>query len=285
MQELFPRATKPHHELSLVKNYLGFQEILPTLFSFTRSLAIQKTMVAAAKSNEAQRGTVRRDKGGKEKKVAAPTIVRGTTRTARRPQFSGILTCRRRKSSLRVVLDWMTNPSNYNGKTKEALLNQIVQQLLSVGIEHRDRAGVLEKINTLEKQFRVQKFPSRHWSRNYRRKRSLIYCSKTLFPRDNFDTADTDPTSEAGSILQRGAIRPLAADNAQNDAKNIYIDSVEKLLNQQSEVLRSREEHRDLEMAFREREHSLKKNECQLKEEYPRKSTSGSGLVVEEKCN
>ncbi|KAG3081906.1 hypothetical protein PC116_g13606 [Phytophthora cactorum] len=78
----------------------------------------------------ATQGQALNETSAKRKKAAAPTIVR-------------------------VVLDWMTNPSNYNGKNKEALLNQIVQQLLSVGIEHRDSAGVLEKINTLEKQFRM----------------------------------------------------------------------------------------------------------------------------------
>ncbi|KAG1706284.1 hypothetical protein DVH05_001432 [Phytophthora capsici] len=61
------------------------------------------------------------------------------------------------KSSLRVVLEWMTNPANYNkwrgsdrtsGKMKEALLAEIVAQLKAVGIEHRDSPGVREKINT-----------------------------------------------------------------------------------------------------------------------------------------
>eukprot|EP00644_Phytophthora_capsici_P000492 jgi/Phyca11/100404/e_gw1.4.1211.1 len=67
------------------------------------------------------------------------------------------------KSSLRVVLEWMTNPANYNkwrgsdrtsGKTKEALLPEIVAQLKAVCIEHRDSPGVREKINSLEKQWR-----------------------------------------------------------------------------------------------------------------------------------
>ncbi|EGZ16231.1 hypothetical protein PHYSODRAFT_506826, partial [Phytophthora sojae] len=67
------------------------------------------------------------------------------------------------KSSLRVVLDWFTNPTNYgswcgsdrsNGNTKEALLNVIMQRLEAAGIKHRNNAGVREKINNLEKQYR-----------------------------------------------------------------------------------------------------------------------------------
>ncbi|KAF1775532.1 hypothetical protein GQ600_21021 [Phytophthora cactorum] len=50
----------------------------------------------------------------------------------------------------------MTNPNNYdkccdsdrnNGQKKEAVLKQILEHLVSVGIQHRDSAAVREKIN------------------------------------------------------------------------------------------------------------------------------------------
>ncbi|OWZ23376.1 hypothetical protein PHMEG_0001746 [Phytophthora megakarya] len=48
---------------------------------------------------------------------------------------------------------WRGSDRN-SGKTKEALLGEILEQLEKTHIKHRDRAGVREKISSIEKQYR-----------------------------------------------------------------------------------------------------------------------------------
>ncbi|KAG7393146.1 hypothetical protein PHYPSEUDO_012482 [Phytophthora pseudosyringae] len=68
------------------------------------------------------------------------------------------------KSSVDVVIDWMTTEANYNrwrgsdhnnGNTKEALLKESVAALKSVGIEHRSPAQIREKIGNIEEKYHV----------------------------------------------------------------------------------------------------------------------------------
>ncbi|OWZ03948.1 hypothetical protein PHMEG_00024239 [Phytophthora megakarya] len=49
-------------------------------------------------------------------------------------------------------------------KTKEALLGEMLEQLEKAHIKHRDRAGVREKISSIEKQYReAEDFLKRDW--------------------------------------------------------------------------------------------------------------------------
>ncbi|KAE8966578.1 hypothetical protein PR003_g29430 [Phytophthora rubi] len=76
-----------------------------------------------------------RGKVNHKDKPAMAEVARGTTRAGKKaPIFWDSDGVDGGKSSLRVVLDWMTNPANYdkwrgsdrhNGNTKEALLKQI----------------------------------------------------------------------------------------------------------------------------------------------------------------
>ncbi|KAG7385970.1 hypothetical protein PHYBOEH_008854 [Phytophthora boehmeriae] len=193
------------------------------------------------------------------------------------------------------VLEWMTNPSNYDrwrgsdrtsGKTKEALLTEIVDRLVAVGIKHRDSTGVREKINTLEKQFREAEdfrlgtgagITDEKDLRSALLKRSPHYydlhdvmvdrpSARAKFTSDDQDTAEEEVRSASLSVLQKGEKRPLAIDAASSTKKH-KVDSVDRLLEQQADTLRSREEKRDRMMYYREREHAIKSKELLLKEE------------------
>ncbi|KAF4034994.1 hypothetical protein GN244_ATG13010 [Phytophthora infestans] len=199
------------------------------------------------------------------------------------------------KSSLRVVLEWMTNPANYNkwrgsdrtsGKTKEALLAEIVAQLKAVGIEHRDSPGVRENINSLEKQWRqaedfrlatVAGITDGKSLRDALLKRCPHYddlhdvmmdrpSARTKVTFDDQDAAEGELLSTCLSVLQKGEKRPLAID-ADSSTKKHKVDSVDRLLEQQADVLRIREEKRERMIDYREREHALKSKELLLKEE------------------
>ncbi|OWY97172.1 hypothetical protein PHMEG_00032362 [Phytophthora megakarya] len=76
--------------------------------------------------------------------------LRATTRTGKKaPIFWDSDGVNGGKTSLRVILDWMSDQANYDkwrgsdrnsGKTKEALLGEILEQLEKAHIKHRDRA-------------------------------------------------------------------------------------------------------------------------------------------------
>ncbi|KAE9009633.1 hypothetical protein PR002_g15563 [Phytophthora rubi] len=118
--------------------------------------------VTIAKSTTGARK--KRMDSGKQRKESTKPSERGTIRTGKKKPIlwdSGGVN--NGKSSLLIVLDWITNPANNgkwrgsdhnNGKTKETLLTKIVAKLVAAGIKHRDCAGVREKIDLLENQYR-----------------------------------------------------------------------------------------------------------------------------------
>ncbi|POM78164.1 Hypothetical protein PHPALM_4338 [Phytophthora palmivora] len=186
-----------------------------------------------------------------------------------------------------VVLEWMTNPANYDkwrgsdrtsGKTKEALLTEIVDRLEAVGIKHRDSSGVREKINTLEKQFHEAEdfrlgtgagITDEKDLRSVLLKRSPHYydlhdvmlnkpSARAKFTSDDQDAAAEEEVRSASlSVLQKGEKRPLVID-AESGTKKYKVDAVDRLLELQADALRTREEKRNRMMDYRDREHALK---------------------------
>ncbi|KAF4044624.1 hypothetical protein GN244_ATG03030 [Phytophthora infestans] len=172
----------------------------------------------------------------------------------------------------------MTNPANYNkwrgsdrtsGKTKEALLAEIVAQLKAVGIEHRDSPGVREKINSLEKQWRQAEDFRLPTGAGITDEKSLRDALLKRCPH-YYDLHDV--------IMDRPSARAKVTSDDQDAAeeellslasltKKHKVDSADRLLEQQADVLRIREEKRERMMDYREREHALKSKEPLLKEE------------------
>lgn len=194
---------------------------------------------------KASRPSKRKEQGGQPSETC-----RGTTRSGKKaPIFWDSDGVNGGKSSLRVVLEWMTNPANYDkwrgsdrtsGKTKEALLTDIVDRLKAVGIEHRDSAGVREKINTLEKQFREAEdlrlgtradITDEKDLRSALLKRSPHYyylhdvmldrpSARAKFTSDDQDLAAKEAVrSASASVLQKGEKRSLAIDAASETKK------------------------------------------------------------------
>ncbi|KAG6611289.1 uncharacterized protein IUM83_12668 [Phytophthora cinnamomi] len=161
------------------------------------------------------------------------------------------------KSSLRVVLDWLAAPGNYdkwsgsdrsNGNTKEALLKGVLLQLEAAGIKHRNGAGVRDKISNLEKQYRE----------------AVAFSA-------GCETADTDKDALRAAVLRRcphyyelrDVMTNRPKDTSDDVAAATIINSLQRLLSQQAAVLRAYEEQR----MIQEREHRLKERELQLKEQ------------------
>ncbi|KAG7381908.1 hypothetical protein PHYPSEUDO_005490 [Phytophthora pseudosyringae] len=217
-----------------------------------------------------------------------------TARIKRKPIFWDRDGVNDGKSSLQVVLDWLSTETNYNkwrgsdrnnGNTKEALLKEIVAELRAVGFAHRATGDVREKINTIEKQFREAVdfqaqtgagITSASTLRGEILKRCPYYYQLTAVfesrpsarPRVTSDDIDDAEAASDGSsaIVQRGEKRPLAFDE-DADSKRLKADPVEKLLAQQGKACKLRADKARRMLQLHENELQLKKREVQLKED------------------
>ncbi|KAE8895300.1 hypothetical protein PF005_g29004 [Phytophthora fragariae] len=165
------------------------------------------------------------------------------------------------KSSLQVVLDWLSTEMNYNKwrgsdrineNTKEALLKAIVSELKAVGIVHRTTGDIREKISAIERQFReavdfqVQTgsgITTEATLRGEILKRCPYYykladvfdsrpSARPSITSDGIDEEDEEASS-SNAIVQRSEKRPLAFDDDDFEAKRQQKDPVEKLSDQQ----------------------------------------------------
>ncbi|EGZ10899.1 hypothetical protein PHYSODRAFT_317903 [Phytophthora sojae] len=182
------------------------------------------------------------------------------------------------KSSLRV-----RGSDRNNGNTKKALLKQ-----MAAGIKIVIAPAILcrEKINTLEKQYReAQDFLAATGAgitdekdlRAIVQKRCPYYyelhdvminrpSSRPKITSDDLDAEATAEHGEGGAIVQQGVSRPLPLRSSQAGNKG-NTESVERLLNQQAEVLCARGEQREMMMVYQKHNYNLKEKEFKLKEE------------------
>ncbi|KAG1710166.1 hypothetical protein DVH05_017172 [Phytophthora capsici] len=218
-----------------------------------------------------------------------------TQRTKKKPIFWDRDGVNEGKSSLQVVLDWLSTETNYNkwrgsdrnsGNTKEALLKEIVSELSAVGINHRSTGDVREKINTIEKQFREAidfqaQTGSGITSESTLRGEILKRCPyfyklvdvfesrPSVRPRVTSDAIDDEENNVAppSVIIQRGEKRPLALDEDDKDPKQQKKDPVDRLLDQQSKVSKQRAEKANRMLQIQETQLELQQREVKLKED------------------
>ncbi|ETN17231.1 hypothetical protein PPTG_05083 [Phytophthora nicotianae INRA-310] len=191
------------------------------------------------------------------------------------------------KTSIRLVLNWLTTQGNYdkwrgsdrtNGKTKEALLKEIVADLHKAKLLHRDTAGVREKINQLETGFRkVEDFLACTGqgitNETSLRAEILRRCAYYYELKDVMtDRPSARPEMTSDEIKERGIIatsaekRAMALQTDNEPNKQCKMAPVEELLLQQTKTFASRESQR--ERAFENKAHkqALKERELALKE-------------------
>ncbi|KAF4146528.1 hypothetical protein GN958_ATG04301 [Phytophthora infestans] len=167
------------------------------------------------------------------------------------------------KSSLQVVLEWLSTETSYN----------------------KWRGNVREKINTIEKQFQEALdfqaqagagITSESTLSGEILKRCPYYYQLTAVfearpsarPRvTSDDIGDSADASDIGSaIVQRTEKRPLALDDEAN-LKRLKADPVEKLLAQQSKTCKLRADKTSRMLQLHENEFKLKQREVQLKKD------------------
>ncbi|KNZ58910.1 uncharacterized protein VP01_1835g2 [Puccinia sorghi] len=76
------------------------------------------------------------------------------------------------RSSIKVVLDWISEGTNYlrwrgdveNGKTKKSLCSEVLQLMIYNGINHCDVRGITQKINDLQSSYNT----ASNWKSNTR---------------------------------------------------------------------------------------------------------------------
>ncbi|ETL81575.1 hypothetical protein L917_18111 [Phytophthora nicotianae] len=173
------------------------------------------------------------------------------------------------KTSIRLVLNWLTTQGNYdkwrgsdrtNGKTKEALLKEIVADLHKAKLLHRDTAGVREKINQLETGFRkVEDFLACTGqgitNETSLRAEILRRCAYYYELKDVMtDRPSARPEMTSDEIKERGIIATTK------------MDPVEELLLQQTKTFASRESQRERAFENKARKQALKERELALKE-------------------
>ncbi|KAG7386144.1 hypothetical protein PHYPSEUDO_000576 [Phytophthora pseudosyringae] len=217
-----------------------------------------------------------------------------SSRVKKKPIFWDRDSVNEGKSSLQVVLDWLSTETNYNkwrgsdrnnGNTKEALLKEIVAELKAEVITHSTTGEVREKINTIEKQFREavdfqaqtgSGITSESTLRGEILKRCPYYYKladvfesrPSIRPRVTSDDIDDEEEAVGRSsiIAQRAEKRQLALDEDDTDAKRQKKDPVEKLLGQQNRASKQRAEKTNRMLQLHETKLELKQREVKFKE-------------------
>ncbi|KAG7391386.1 hypothetical protein PHYPSEUDO_004921 [Phytophthora pseudosyringae] len=179
---------------------------------------------------------------------------RKTSRVKKKPIFWDRDSVNEGKSSLHVVLDWLSTETNYNkwrgsdrnnGNTKDPpppQLKEIVAKLKAEGIMHRTMgdaqtgSGITSE-STLRGEI-LKRCP-------YYYKLADVFESRpSVRPRVTSDDIDDEEEAVGRSsiIAQRAEKRPLAFDEDDTDAKRQWKDPVEKLLDQQNRANKLRVE-------------------------------------------
>ncbi|EEY69718.1 uncharacterized protein PITG_06197 [Phytophthora infestans T30-4] len=169
------------------------------------------------------------------------------------------------KSSLQVVLDWLSTETNYNkwrgsdrnsGSTKEALLKEIAAELSAA----QNGAGITSE-STLRGE--ILKRCSYYYQIT-----AVFEARPSARPRVTSDDIDdnADASDRGSAIVQRGEMRPLVLDD-EVDLKRLKADPVDKLLAQQSKACKLRADKASRMLQLHESELKLKQREVQLKED------------------
>ncbi|KAG7380858.1 hypothetical protein PHYPSEUDO_006719 [Phytophthora pseudosyringae] len=180
------------------------------------------------------------------------------SRVKKKPIFWDRYSVNEGKSSLQVVLDWLSTETNYNkwrgsdrnnGNTKEALLKEILPELKAEGSCIAQLATLVKK-NTIEKQFRE----------------AVDFQAQTGSSITSESTLREEAVGRSSIIAQRAEKRPLTLDEDDTDAKRQTKDPVDKLLEQQNRVSKQRAEKTNRMLQLQETRLKLKQREVKLKE-------------------
>ncbi|KAI9983683.1 hypothetical protein PInf_007750 [Phytophthora infestans] len=167
------------------------------------------------------------------------------------------------KSSLQVVLDWLSTETNYNkwrGNARE-IINTIEKQFReAVDFQAQNGAGITSE-STLRGE--ILKRCSYYYQIT-----AVFEARPSARPRVTSDDIDdnADASDRGSAIVQRGEMRPLVLDD-EVDLKRLKADPVDKLLAQQSKACKLRADKASRMLQLHESELKLKQREVQLKED------------------